>query len=106
MFRCELCHTVVPARQRATKIVLKTRPRTYSSRGSETREMRGRFPRRGMPRKQPEYDKGGVGTEIVREAMVCPRCAEKFLAEQKAQAEQSAASTSPSPIEASSRIEA
>jgi hypothetical protein len=38
-----------------------------------------------MPRKQPEYDKGGVGTEIVQEAMVCPRCAEKFLAEQKAE---------------------
>ena len=84
MYRCQLCQTVVPAKQRSTKIVLKTRPRTYSQRGSETREFRGRFPRRGMPRKVPEYDKGGVGTEIVQEAMVCPKCAEKFAAEQQA----------------------
>lgn len=90
MYRCQLCQTVVPAKQRSTKIVLKTRPRTYSSRGEVAREFRGRVPRRGMPRKQPEYDKGGVGTEIVQEAMVCPKCAEKFLAEQKAQTELSA----------------
>lgn len=95
MFRCELCQTVVPARQRSTKIVLKTRPRTYHSRGTEAREFRGRFPRRGMPRKQPEYDKGGVGSEIVQEATVCPRCAEKFLAEQKALAESAAVDMSP-----------
>jgi hypothetical protein len=87
MFRCELCHTVVPPRQRSTKIVLKTRPRTYSQRGQEVREFRGRFPRRGMPRKVPEFDKGGVGTEIVQEAMACPKCAEKYMAEQKAAAE-------------------
>lgn len=87
MFRCELCQTVVPPKQRSTKVVLKTRPRTYSARGTEAREFRGRFPRRGMPRKQPEYDKGGVGTEIVQEAMACPRCAESYLAQQKAEAQ-------------------
>lgn len=89
MFRCELCQTVVPPRQRSTKIVLKTRPRTYSQRGTEQREFRGRWQRRGLPRKQPEFDKGGVGTEIVQEAMACPKCAEKYMAEQKA-AEQAA----------------
>ena len=87
MYRCQLCQTVVPAKQRSTKIVLKTRPRTYNQRGEIAREFRGRFPRRGMPRKQPEYDKGGVGSEIVQEAMVCPKCAEKFAAEQQAAAE-------------------
>ncbi|MBL8849360.1 MAG: hypothetical protein JNG89_06735 [Planctomycetaceae bacterium] len=86
MYRCQLCQTVVPAKQRSTKIVLKTRPRTYNQRGEIAREFRGRFPRRGMPRKQPEYDKGGVGSEIVQEAMVCPKCAEKFAAEQQAAA--------------------
>lgn len=90
MYRCQLCQTVVPARQRSTKVVLKTRPRTYDPRGMEPREFRGRGPRRGMPRKQPPYDKGGVGTEIVQEAMVCPKCAENFLAEQRAQAEAAA----------------
>jgi len=89
MYRCQLCQTVVPAKQRSTKIVLKTRPRTYHQRGEIAREFRGRFPRRGMPRKVPEYDKGGVGTEIVQEAMVCPQCAQKFAAEQQAQADPS-----------------
>ena len=90
MYRCQLCQTVVPAKQRSTKIVLKTRPRTYNQRGEIAREFRGRFPRRGMPRKQPEYDKGGVGTEIVQEAMVCSKCAEKFQSEQLAQTEATA----------------
>ena len=85
MYRCQLCQTVVPAKQRSTKIVLKTRPRTYNQRGEVAREFRGRFPRRGMPRKVPEYDKGGVGSEIVQEAMVCPKCAATFAAEQEAQ---------------------
>lgn len=82
MFRCELCQTVVPPRQRATKIVLATRPRTYAQRGREVRERFGRPPMRGrgpVP-KRPEYDKGGVGTEIVREATVCPRCAAEHQA--------------------------
>jgi hypothetical protein len=79
MFRCELCHTVVHPRQRSTKIVLVTRPRTYASRGTERRERPGRPPRGRFPQrnKETEYDKGGVGTEIVREAMVCPKCAEE-----------------------------
>lgn len=90
MYRCQLCQTVVPPKQRSTKVVLKTRPRTYDPRGTEAREFRGRGPRRGMPRKRPQYDKGGVGTEIVQEAMVCPKCAETFRAEQQAQAEAAA----------------
>jgi hypothetical protein len=96
MFRCELCHTIVPARQRAHKIVLATRQRVYASRGTERRERPGRPPRGRIPqRKEPEYDKGGVGTEIVREAMVCPKCAGEH--EQQAAA-RAAAAPPPAPI--------
>jgi hypothetical protein len=80
MFRCELCDTIVPARTPATKIVLQTRPRTYEPRGGDRNERRGFRGRRG-PRKRPPFDKGGVGTEIVREASVCPRCAANAAAE-------------------------
>ncbi len=96
MFRCELCQTVVPPRQRSTKIVLATRPRTYASRGTERRERPGRPPRGRFPqRKEAEYDKGGVGTEIVREAMVCPKCAEEH---QKEMAALAAAAPPPAPV--------
>ena len=96
MFRCELCHTVVPPRQRATKVVLATRQRVYASRGTERRERPGRPPRGRIPqRKEPEYDKGGVGTEIVREAMACPKCAEEH---RKQMAELAAAAPPAMPV--------
>ena len=81
MFRCQLCQTVVPAGTRSTKVVLVTREKVYGERGggghAATRggfRKRGGGGRRNTPKKN--YDKGGVGTEIVREAMACPRCAE------------------------------
>lgn len=78
MFRCELCHAVVPARVSATKIVLQTRPRSYSARGSAPTERRGRFIRGRRPAPKPErYDRGGEGHEIVREAVACPACAKQ-----------------------------
>ncbi|REJ72797.1 MAG: hypothetical protein DWQ34_13815 [Planctomycetota bacterium] len=90
MYRCELCQTIVPAGRRSIKVVLKTRPRTYAPRGSERQEryrgFRGRRPRKTTP-----YDKGGVGTEIVQEAMVCQSCAEEQQAKQQAEAAAQAA---------------
>lgn len=77
MFRCQMCETVVPAGTRSTKVVVATRARVYEARGQDPRERRGGRVFRGRrgPRKKKPYDKGGQGTEIVRELSVCPSCA-------------------------------
>lgn len=78
MFRCQMCETVVPAGTRSTKVVTATRARVYEARGQDPRERRGgprTFRGRRGPRKRKPYDKGGEGTEIVRELSVCPSCA-------------------------------
>ena len=103
MYRCELCQTIVPANRRSIKVVLKTRPRTYAPRGSERQE-RFRGFRGRRPRKQTPYDKGGVGTEIVQEAMVCQSCADEQHAKQ--QAEAAAAAAAPPVVEAVDPTEA
>lgn len=54
--------------------------------------MRGRRVRKRKP-----YDKGGKGTEIVRELSVCPACAEELNAELAAEAAAQAAAE-PSPM--------
>lgn len=78
MFRCQLCQTVVPAGVQAQKLVVTTRSKTYPARGGE-RSSRGGFRGRGRRFAPPApYDKGGEGQEIVREASVCPACAEKY----------------------------
>ncbi|HUG90738.1 MAG TPA: hypothetical protein VML55_07895 [Planctomycetaceae bacterium] len=77
MFRCQKCDTVVPQGVRSQKIVVQTRTRQYAARGtrpSEWRPTRRRFP---VARTQP-YDKGGEGTEIVKELLVCPACAREL----------------------------
>jgi hypothetical protein len=77
MFRCQMCNKIVPAGTRATKLVVATRERIYEARGQDPRERRGGRTFRGRrgPRKKKPYDKGGTGTEIVRELAVCPKCA-------------------------------
>ena len=83
MFRCQKCGTIVPANVRAHKIVVATRPKTYEPRGQDPSERRGRprFQRGRRIRKRKPYDKGGQGTEIVRELAVCPKCAAELVAE-------------------------
>ncbi|QDT35421.1 hypothetical protein [Thalassoglobus polymorphus] len=83
MFRCQLCETVVPAGTRSSKIVLVTRDKTYNERGGSSQATRGGFRGRGARRSSPkkDFDKGGSGQEIVREATVCPACAEKHQRE-------------------------
>ncbi|QDU36260.1 hypothetical protein Mal4_05440 [Maioricimonas rarisocia] len=80
MFRCELCDSVVSAGTRATRVVISTRQKTYESRGQSPsgRGGRGGGGRRGGRTRKKEFDKGGSGTEIVREAAVCPKCAERY----------------------------
>ncbi len=107
MFRCQSCETIVPAGTRSRKIVLQTRSKTYEPRGADPRE-RGRWGRGrgrgcGGSKKKQQYDKGGVGTEIVREIMVCPTCGEKHAAEEAAATEQAAlqlAAAAPVEVEA------
>ena len=83
MFRCQMCGSVVPAGKRANKVVVATRPRTYPSRGGGDRGgFRGRF-----REPKPEYDKGGVGREIVRELAVCDSCAKQQAAQAAEQSE-------------------
>ena len=101
MFRCQLCQSVAPAGTRATKIVLVTRDKSYEERGGQSSQSRS-FGRRGRfdaPKKN--FDKGGEGQEIVREASVCPACAEKherqaeLERQQNTQEGQGEATTSP-----------
>lgn len=80
MFRCELCQTIVPAGTRSSKVILVTRDKTYNERGGgfaarESFRKRGASPARGRSTPKKEFDKGGAGQEIVREATVCPACA-------------------------------
>ena len=74
MFRCQICNKIVGQGVRSHKIIVQTRSRQYAARGS--RPMDWRPPRRRGPvvRSQP-YDKGGEGTEIVKELSACPECA-------------------------------
>ena len=92
MFRCDRCNSVVPAGVRETKIVVETREKVYESRGGSSREFpRSRRPMGRRARRQQSFDKGGVGSEIVREIAVCPKCAEAHRAEVAAMAEPAAA---------------
>lgn len=84
VFRCDSCGTVVPAGVREHKIVVETRPKRYEARGSSRETFRGprhRGPIGRRARRQRSFDKGGEGTEIVREISVCPKCAENHAAE-------------------------
>lgn len=76
MFRCQLCDTVVPKSTRSHRIIVQTRARNYDPRRLKSDEGRKTF-RKMRTRGKPNFDKGGVGTEIVQELMVCPQCAEK-----------------------------
>lgn len=64
MFRCHRCGEVTPPRTPATFVVLETRARSYPER---------RYRLRGERRER--IDPGGEGTEIVRAAWLCARCA-------------------------------
>lgn len=68
MFRCHFCAICAPAKSKAVRVPIETRARTY--------------PRR--PKAHPYFhngklkhrdDPGGVGYEIVLEALACPACA-------------------------------
>ena len=74
MFRCQLCQTVAPKGTRGQKLVISTRPKTYAAQESPAMRFR-RSPRGFRPREYTPRDKGGEGSEIVQEILVCPKCA-------------------------------
>lgn len=72
VFKCQICGHVAPSGTRATKVVLESRAKNYTSRGGGDGFQR-RF--RGPRPSRRDYDKGGSGHEIVREALACEACA-------------------------------
>lgn len=82
---------VVPAGTREHKVVVETRSKVYEARGGGGREFFRAGPRNRGPigrraRRQRAFDKGGQGTEIVREIALCPKCAADHAAEAAAAA--------------------
>jgi hypothetical protein len=75
MFRCQLCQNVAPEGTHGHKLVTRTRSKNYASRGTPPYE-RSWGRQRHVRRRQP-FDKGGEGTEIVQEILVCPTCAQR-----------------------------
>jgi len=83
VFRCQMCDCIVPQGIRAHKLVVKTRQKNYAPRGTKPVERRN-WRQRGRVKRRQVYDKGGEGTEIVRELAICPDCATKHQMEQEA----------------------
>jgi len=73
MYRCDLCSRVVSVGIPSHRIVVETRPKRYPHRPKAYRLVRRR--KSGKAERVFVDDPGGVGREIVREAIVCPECA-------------------------------
>ena len=71
MYKCELCGTVVPAGMRAFTQVVETRRRVYPPR-PQAHPVPGKGKKSSQKKKD---DPGGIGVEIVKEALVCAGCA-------------------------------
>ena len=70
MYRCEFCKEIVPPLTPSHRVVVETREVRYPFRpDANVSVIKGK--------KEKRNDPGGSGTEIVREAIVCPRCAGK-----------------------------
>jgi hypothetical protein len=70
MYRCEICKEVVPPRTPSHRVVVETREVRYPFRAdANVVVVKGKLEKRNDP--------GGIGREIVREVIVCPRCAGK-----------------------------
>jgi hypothetical protein len=83
MFRCQMCNVIVPKKTQNHRIVVKTRSKSYASRGTHFSERRGSR-RSANTERRPDYDKGGEGREIVQELSVCDECAKQHKARTEA----------------------
>jgi hypothetical protein len=69
MYICEICEQVIPPHTKAIRVPVETRQRQYPSRQKQIRHGR-KLKTITVP--------GGIGYEIVHEAVACPECAAKF----------------------------
>ena len=76
MFVCQICGRIVPPRTPAARIVVARRPKQYSFRHNAN--IYYRPDSNGKVKEHQSDDPGGVGWEIVREALACPDCAGRF----------------------------
>jgi len=68
MFKCELCKKIVSQSTSAKRIVMESRRAKYPFRkGANKFRFDGKL--------KTTDDKGGSGTEIVKEVLACPKCA-------------------------------
>jgi len=72
MYRCQLCHCVVPPRTPAIHLVVKWRSTEYPSRPKVNTFVQTESNKRKVFHSD---DPGGHGQEIVQEVIVCPECA-------------------------------
>lgn len=71
MYRCAICDSVSKPGERANRVPLRTRRKVYDARSnSQPTGKRKDRSRRGRWRADP----GGIGFEIVAEAVVCTSC--------------------------------
>jgi len=71
MFRCYFCDCITPPKTTRSSVVVEFREKRYESRRRES-------PRRGARnRDETPADKGGSGSEIIKEVDACPACAVK-----------------------------
>jgi hypothetical protein len=75
MFRCQLCQQVVPAGTPSRHLVVQTRQKSYPFRSRVNRIIR--LTDTGKHKEVFLDDPGGAGTEIARELIVCPSCAQQ-----------------------------
>jgi hypothetical protein len=73
VFRCQLCHQVVPPRTPARRVALQTRARKYPYRPRANRIVR--LTENGKWKEIFIDDPGGAGREVAVERALCPRCA-------------------------------
>ena len=75
MYRCQKCNIVVGPNQKIHKVVVETRPRTYTLARPVRARSRGR-------REEEEPLGQANGYEIAKELEVCSTCASAVAAEQ------------------------
>jgi hypothetical protein len=73
MFRCQLCGKLVLPRTSAQGLVVRKRVKKYPFRLEANRVVR--LTENGKRKERLVDDPGGLGSEIVRELMICPGCA-------------------------------
>lgn len=74
-FRCGFCHTQTQPHEKATRVVTETRKAIYPFReNAHSVIIEGK--------REPSHDPGGLGIEIAKEVLACPKCAPELSVSQ------------------------